>query len=139
VRYRRVLHGGLVRPGTEGTQAIDTQLRFQIPPAALPLEVERARLVARIDAPGRRVTVSGRADGGPVELARVESPIDPILLDVTEARLLRLDADGGLHLNVAISGQLGVGKGAKAAPRSDEKWTIRSLDLEVTGRVAPAE
>jgi hypothetical protein len=97
-------------------------LRFQLPAEVLPLQVEQARLAVKINAPSRRVTIAGRADGTLVELRHVDSPLDPIRLDITERRLLRLDKEGGLHLNLGVSN------------RGDEKWTIEYLELEVSGR-----
>jgi hypothetical protein len=126
-------------------------LRFQLPPAVLPLQVERARLIVKVSAPSRRVTLSVPVDGGPVELYRAESPLDPIRLDITERRLLRPDEDGGLHLHLSISDLLLTAGEAQPAPdrRGDrllpdeerrpstersEKWTIEYLELEVSGQ-----
>jgi hypothetical protein len=125
---RRDLDGVLASPPLESSEPADMHLRFQLPAAVLPLTVERARFVARIDAPSRRVTISGRGDGGLVEVHRVESPLDPIRAEITDKGLLRLDDQGGLHLNVAVSGML-KGEGGSR----DDKWTIQYLELEVTG------
>jgi hypothetical protein len=126
IPYRRILNALPARPTVVSNAGVDQDLRFQLPQAVLPFKVERARLVARIDAPSRRVTVAGQADGKPVEVHRVESPIDPIRVEITAEPLLRLDETGSLHLNLTISDTLQGGQG--------EKWTIRSLDLEVSGR-----
>jgi hypothetical protein len=128
IPYQRILDTGPIKPTPEGSQPADMHLRFQLPAEVLPLEVERARLLARIDAPGRQVTVSGRAGDELVELHRVEGPLDPIRVDVTEARLLRLDEGGGLHLEVDLSRVL-------RDPRALDKWTVEYLEFEVVGRV----
>jgi hypothetical protein len=80
--------------------------------------------------------VFGRAGGERVELHGVDSPLDPIRVEITEARLLRPDADGGLHLDVALSDRPGGAEAAPGAPRNMQKWTIEYLELEVVGRVA---
>src|SRR5262249_31240659 len=113
-------------PTLESRLGTDMHLRFQVPAVALPLELERARLVVRIAAPSRRVTIAARpnADERLVELHRVETPLDPIRIDIAR-ELLRLDMDGGLHLNLSVSDSL-KGEGGK--------WTIERLELEVSGQ-----
>ena len=107
---------------------IDMHLRFQLPASVLPFKVVRAGLNAKINAPSRRVTIAGWADHKLVEVHHLESPLDPIHLDISQD-LLRLDGDGGLHLNVAFSEVLGGSKKRLA----DEKWTIEYLELQVAG------
>jgi hypothetical protein len=123
-RCRRVLDNNHVAVAPDGNKGADMHLRFQLPPAVLPLRVERARLVARIEAPGRRVTVSAY-DGNQLTLVhRVQSPLDPIRVDLADERWLRLDEEGGLHINLNLGEQAG---------GSSEKWTIHYLGLEVAG------
>jgi hypothetical protein len=130
----RLIGGARSQITPEHSEAADMHLRFQLPAEVLPLAVERARLSARIDAPGRRVTVAGLEGDRPVPLAQVDSPLDPIRLDIVEARLLRLDAEGGLHLNLTVSEPLkGPAPGNKFRP-GEAKWTIEYLELEVSGR-----
>jgi hypothetical protein len=134
IPYRRVRKEGPVSPTLNSRVGTAMHLRFQLPAEVLPLKVERARLVAKINAPSRRVTVAGQTDGGPVEIHRVESPLDPIRLEIGEERFLHLDEDGGLHLNLVISDLLGdVQEGQEGAQKIDE-WTIEYLELEVTGQ-----
>jgi hypothetical protein len=132
VPYRRLNSDGRpVRPALEGEPGSRQHLRFQLPAAVLPFQVERARLLARIEAPGRRVTVAGLKEGAATVLHEVESPLDPIALDIADPQWLGLDDDGGLHLEVAV-GDLPEGR-LTAGPKGD-KWTIEYLELEVTGR-----
>jgi hypothetical protein len=131
--YRRIMEAGSTGPTLESDQRAGMHLRFQLPAVLLRFRVERARLVVRIDAPGRRVTVAGLADGEPVELHRVESPLDPIRVEIAQERLLRPDDGGGLHLNLEVSASLGAQEGPPAQ-RITQKWTIEYLELEVVGR-----
>jgi hypothetical protein len=128
VPYQRIFEGAPVKPTMESSAAAEMQLRFQVPVAALPLHIEHARLTAKIEAPSRRVVVAGRTDAGPVELFGADSPLDPLRIDIADERLLRLDEDGGLHLNVSLGD-------AANAGGENEKWTIEYLELEIRGSV----
>jgi hypothetical protein len=131
ILYQRVLERGSIRPPRDWASNIgmDMHLRFQLPASVLPLKVERARLSAKISAPGRRVTVAGWSDNRLVQVYRVESPLNPIHLDISRD-LLHLDDEGGLHLNVTLSDVL---QGASKRG-ADAKWTIEYLELQVIGR-----
>jgi hypothetical protein len=118
---------------SESHEALTMHLRFELPPEATPLRVERARLTARINAPSRRVTVRS-ADGDPVELLGVDSPIDRIEAKIDDGKLLRPDDRGGLNLELSVSK---VRKGDRDAPpeSQNERWTLENLELEVIGSV----
>ena len=128
VPWTRVVDGDPVPAPREGREATELHLRFQLPVEVLPLHVERARLAARIHAPSRRVAVTGRGDSGRIELTGVESPLDPIHVDITDGQFLRPDAAGGLHLDFTVGAAPGAGGSG------DERWAIEYLELEVTGR-----
>jgi hypothetical protein len=145
ISYLRIVDAGIIRPVLESNENIDMHLRFQLPTEVLPFQVERARLRLKIDAPSRRVTVSGREGDRRVELAHADSPLDPVRVEITDKPLLGLDAEGGLHLNVTI-GESIADAGGRAGGRAPggllqltEKWIIDYLELEVGGRAAPAE
>jgi hypothetical protein len=126
VPYRRIRDGLSSPPTLESEQPADMHLRFQVPAAVLPLKVERARLVARVNAPGRRVTLAGRAGEQVAALHAEDSPLEPVSADITEERLLRLDEGGGLNVNLS----LGEAPGGIAG---SQKWTIEYIELEVVG------
>jgi len=148
--YRRILPSGPTQPTLEALYSTEQHLRFQIPSSVLPLRVDRARLFAKVDAPGRRFIVYGltggttsrshdpekgpeRSGGGEkiahqVELLNVQNPIDPIDLEIQRADVLRLDEFGGLNLAIAVS------DAEMAGGESPEKWTIQSLELEIVGK-----
>jgi hypothetical protein len=132
--YQRILGRAPSRPTFESTEASEMHLRFQLPPEVLPFRVERARLFARIEAPGRPVTVAGRAGGQLVELHRVESPLDPVRVEIADERYLQLDEDGGLHLDVNFGEPAGDGARRDHLLRWGQKWKIDYLELEVSGR-----
>jgi hypothetical protein len=125
----RILEGNLARITPQSSVAVDMDLRFQLPPTVLPLQIERARLHLRVQAPGRRFTVSAPADGRPVELHRVENPAGSFQVDIDQVRFLRLDDRGGLHLSISI-GNVSSGPGGTGDPG----WSIETLELGVIGR-----
>jgi hypothetical protein len=125
-----VRRSDLGRVTTEGGGPVEMPLRFVPPATVLPLDVERAVLRLQVRAPGRRVTVTGTADGRAVPLFAAESPAGPVRVEITNPRLLRPDADGGLHLTVAVTDP-------GPAP-AEGLWRIDELGLDVTGRTAGA-
>lgn len=128
--YQRILDGVPTRPSLTGGQSLDMQLRFQLPIEVLPFQVERARLLVKIEAPTRRVTLSGRDGNQFVEIHRVDSPFDPIRLEL-DARYLHLDERGGLHVKINVSGM--PQDDLKGHDVRTEKWTIENLELEISG------
>jgi hypothetical protein len=103
-----------------------------LPGAVLPFQVERASLVAKVNAPLRQVTIAARIDDRLVELRRETSPLDAIRVDIGK-ELLNLDEQGGLHLNLAISDTLPQGGTGAGELSVDDRWVIEYLELEVTG------
>jgi hypothetical protein len=133
IPFSRIRDNERQQPTLESPYSIDMHVRFQLPRSVLPLNVERATLVARIRAPGWNVAISKFADGKPVSSLTVGSPVEPIRLEIADARFLQLDAQGGLHVNVAITH---AGGGNDLDDKPGTGWKIESLTLEVTGRTA---
>jgi hypothetical protein len=130
--YQRILGGMPTRPFLKSNQDTEMHLRFQLPAEVLPFQLEGARLSAKINAPSRRVTISAQSGSEFVEIHHVNSPLDPIRLDL-DKRFLHLDEGGGLHVSVNLkeagrNEQGGVG-------RMQENWTIEYLELEVSGQL----
>src|SRR5205814_1430997 len=123
IAWRRVIPGGLGRPLLGSADGVSQRLRFQLPAEALPLRIETAKLTARIDAPSRQVTISAMKNGEPIGIHRVDSPLDLIRADITDASLLQPDDKGGLHLDLTI--------GESVHPDSAaQKWRIDYVDVE---------
>lgn len=134
LRYERVIGELLIRSTFESTNSAEMQLRFQLPASVLPLKIEHATLVAKIEAPNRRLTIAGKAEDKRVELHQVATPLDVVRVDIKDPRFLTLDPQGGLHLTVSLSEPLR--KPADAGSRDGqgpEKWRIEYLEVEVTG------
>jgi hypothetical protein len=128
VSYRRLQDDLIRRLTTEGGDELEQQLRFQLPAPVLGMQVERARLTARVEAPSRRVVVSA----GGSEVHNAEAP-DVLRVEIDKPGLLTLDPEGGLRLSVRISDLPG-GKKQGASTGSDGRWKIHYLELEVVGK-----
>jgi hypothetical protein len=128
IPYRRIMPLGATQPTMEALYAVEEHLRFQVPPCILPLKVEEARLFARVEAPTRRFKVSRETKDGSVEFLNALNPIDPLVIDIQQPEMLRLDEQGGFHLDIAVSDPEVVVEGPLP------KWTIPSLELEIIGR-----
>jgi hypothetical protein len=134
VQVRQITNDVPVRLTRLANQRAEMHLRFQLPAAALPFQVERARLLAKIDAPSRRITIAGHADHEMVTLHHAENPLGPLQVDIAEERLLKLDSTGGLHIDLTISESFVGGVAQSADSDADKNWTIEYMELEVTGR-----
>jgi hypothetical protein len=134
IPYTAVIKDRPIRPVTEANQPLAMRLRFRLPSSVLPLTVERATLRAKVRASSRKFTVVGYAGGQEVRLTQVESPIDPVRVDITDPRLLTPDANGHLYLGVEVGERMGSASGDSKFVDLDEKWRIESLELEVAGR-----
>ena len=58
-------------------------------------------------------------------------------IDISDERLLHLDPEGGLHLNLSIGNTLQAKPDAAPPQQVTEKWVIDYLELDVSGRTAP--
>jgi hypothetical protein len=134
IRARRMLDSGPVKLPPESERPVEMDIRFQLPREALPFRVERAKFTARISAPFRRITVTGMGEPARVELHHVDSPLDPVRVEITDERCLSLDGDGGLHVNFAVSAPLSGSSAGKTSAGPNEKWILGDVELEVVGR-----
>lgn len=128
VVYRRFRDGSPTRTTTDGMGELEQHLRFQLPAAALPLRVERARLTARVEA-AAQVIVKAKDGGAFTEVYHAEGP-DAITVEIDKPGLLSLDPEGGLHLSVGITDLL---RGQKQKGVVERPWKIHYLELEVIG------
>jgi hypothetical protein len=129
---RRIILQGATMPVMQSHLTAEMDLRFQLPAEVLPFTIERARVVVKINAPSRQVTVGGLADDKPVPLQAVHSPLDPIHADITQPRLLQTDAGGGLHVSLAI-GEAPKSTAANPTSQGGAQWKIDYIDLEIAG------
>jgi hypothetical protein len=110
-------------PFTENSQTV---LRFQLPAAVLPFQVERAVCWIDIKAPSRQLEVLAYQDGEPVSLLSQPNPLGRLQVEIDRSELLQLDADGGLLLGITVR--------AMTSSGSSLAWKIDDLQLEVHGQ-----
>ena len=129
VPLREIINDRLAHATYQAKANADLHLRFQLPAAVLPLTLERARLSAKIDARGRRVILSSLVDGAAEEIYRGDNPLGPFEVEIADVRLLKLDKDGGLHMNLKI----------QSPPQTQPagEWVIEYIELEVMGQTGP--
>jgi hypothetical protein len=124
---KRIIDGKPIPVPASGEYAVDMRLRIQLPPAVLPLRVERVTLFVQARAPFRRLSIAGVRDAQLVPLFQATAPVEPIRIEITDASLLRPDEQGGLFVNVVVSAAAG-------APANDSGWKFDSISIEVVGR-----
>ena len=127
----RLIQGRPQQPVLEGTYASEMAMLFQLPPSVLPLTIERARLSAKVRCPGRKFSIVAQSNAGPVTLFEAENPLDPIQIEITDSRVLRLDPDGRLRLTLQI--------GEQPRDADGELPRKRSLNRAVKDRVGRRE
>ena len=102
------------------------RLRFQVPGEVLPIELDRAVLTLRINAPSRDFELFGFSDGRPVTLATRTSPVGTLPpFEIDRADLLELDERGGLLLRINVGGET----------TTKTAWRIEQVQLKATGEV----
>ena len=129
--YRRLEQGNLRALTMDSTYPIDSRIRFQLPPAVLPLTIERAVLHVKARCPFRAVTLNGYTGDVPTKLLRVDGPSETITQEIVDPKYLQIDATGGLHVGLVI------GKDESDSPRSDTPWAVESIGLEIVGSTNP--
>ena len=106
-------------------------LRFQLPAAALPLQVEQATLRFEVRAPSRSFEVMGYAGGRLAAVTRLSHPIGAYQSVIDRPQMLRLDAEGGWLMAIRVGDDQSAARGIM----SQATWTIDSLQLEILGKV----
>ena len=119
-----------------------TWLKFQIPGALLPVAVQSGRLVIRVAGPVVRLEIAGlrpnRQDVVPIKTWT--DPVGTLSLELTDAELLSVAADGGLMLRVSGGDPKRV-ESTSSTTDLDAKvsyWRIESLALDLRVKTTEA-
>ncbi len=125
-------YANLMHRWGESKLAVSDWLRFQLPPAVLPIRLSRATLTLTVRAPSRSVQLLVLSGGAPTEVLSLSHPIGTYSVVLDREELLQPDDRGGLLLIV----QVGPDETAKPLDQmSEATWLIESLQLEVAGTV----
>jgi hypothetical protein len=125
-------YANLMHSWGESRLSVSDWLRFQLPPAVLPIRLSRATLTLTVRAPSRSVQLLVLSGGAPTEVLSLSHPIGTYSVVLDREELLQLDDRGGLLLIV----QVGPDETANPLDQmSEATWLIKSLQLEVAGTV----
>lgn len=111
-----------------------TRLRFQLPPAALPIRLSSLKLVLDCHLPSRPLEVFVVRGGELKSLGSLSSPSGVVDFSVTDDAWLETDAEGGVSFEIAV-GDLTSEVGEVTI--SNSGWSIRSSRLEASGKTLP--
>ena len=117
----------------EARTSSETYLRFELPRQVLPIRLDRARLVVRINAPSRTVQLLGYGSQRWVSLATWNSPVGGFPLEITDPELLELDDQGGFLLGITVAPDRSSEAVTGLVTRLGSAWKIEAVELEVTG------
>ncbi len=106
-----------------------TWLKFRIPRVLMPVEAQRARLTVQVGGPIGKLEIAGHREKSPVAIKTWASPVGRLTVDIEEADLLPITADGEVLLRVSGGDSEQVDPDViteKLLP-----WHIESLALEL--------
>ncbi len=133
LRERSAVYSNATHEWIELRTSGEAYLRFQVPEQVLPVRLDRARLMLRINAPSRKVQLLGYAGQGWVSLATWNSPVGGFPLEITDPELLELDDRGGFSLGITVADDRSPDAGTGPINVLGSAWKIESVELEVTG------
>jgi hypothetical protein len=111
-------------------------LRFQMPEQILPVKLDRAELVVKIDAFMWNLDVCALVGQETIPLGTGTRPVGTLRFDIDRPDALQLDGAGGLVLGILVSQE-----SAPEAPPADTSrrpsWRIYDVQLEVRGTTQP--
>jgi hypothetical protein len=105
-------------------------LRFQVPTSLLPLQVDKAAVTIDLQAQTRPLEIFARKGQQLKTLAKRQSPVGRLRIELDARELLQPDEGGGVYLGVAIGEAIKLPGETKAA----SEWKINELQLELAGR-----
>ncbi|RLT21015.1 MAG: hypothetical protein DWI28_00190 [Planctomycetota bacterium] len=113
-----------------------TWLRFQVPAVLLPLRIQRARLTIQVAGPVGKLEIAAHRAPDIVTLKTWIDPVGTLAVDISDAELLNVSADGGLLLRVS-GGDPDRPELTNADLQLGEKrsyWQIELLTLDLHGK-----
>ncbi|MCC6681353.1 MAG: hypothetical protein IT445_10680 [Phycisphaeraceae bacterium] len=103
-------------------------MRFEVPPALLPLDIESAKLTLDLRAPGRGYEIV-TLDAGQLHRSHAgDNPLGRVVVELKGDEAPRLQSDGSVIVGIQV--------GAFSNTSKSRGWTIEQMSLSVSG-VAP--
>lgn len=121
----------------KSSAAVDLVLRFRVPDAVLPLELQQAALSLSVRAPARNVSLAKETADGPLPLAALEGPSGSHSLPIENAAALRIDDGGRVSIRLHVGDVQTAGMDAAELQGVDRTWQIERVELELSGRTQP--
>jgi hypothetical protein len=113
------------------TSSTATRLRWQLPSAVLPMQMDRAKFTLVGNIPSRQLTVHVVRGEEQTLVADRASPSGQVEIDLADAAWLKLDEEGGITLEIGVSDP---GSQVDKNTSSNATWSIRSTALDVWGK-----
>ncbi|MEY4566337.1 MAG: hypothetical protein RLY14_1307, partial [Planctomycetota bacterium] len=113
------------------TTSMTTGLRVELPQELYPFKSNSIRLVSRIRAPGRDVSVVAIVDGRKIKIGDYSSPQQVIRLDIDNPEILKMLNKKTFDLNIEVSSLKG--SGGDSGMTQAASWQIEYMWVTVEG------
>lgn len=116
-------------------------LRFQVPPALLPIEPLGGHLIIRVTGPMGKLEISGVRQGKITALKTWMDPVGTLELPIANGDLLTVNEDGGilLRINAGDPDRPELTKTETSDGAKQNYWRVESLNLELKAKTLEAE
>ena len=108
------------------TRGKSTWLRFQLPSAVLPAEIDQVVVTIDVDAVGRGLNIYGRQGQEISRLAQTSGPQGVVTFELDKTNFMQPDEDGAVWVGLEITNMLNSVAGRDAA-----SWTIKNVDFNI--------
>ncbi len=116
---------------------------YCVPPSALaPVQIDRATVTVKINAPSRTLKIEGLVDGVPTVLHETPNPNGVLRFLIDRPEALEVDADGGFHLTIVVTETVdeqaeraGTQSPADGSKFENNTWQIDYVRVDAEGMV----
>lgn len=134
------LYDRRTRKFLERSGPMKSWLAFQVPPGALPLDVNSGLITFKVHGPVNRLELSTFIDQRRQSLKVWETPVGTLQFEITDPKALKLDAKGRLLLRVDVGSPSDAPRidGLTNANASDPAayWQFEDVSMQISGTIA---